>query len=198
VNVNQIGCDAYIGGCLKWLCGGPGAAFLWVRPEVRERLRPRLTGWMAHARPFAFDPRPEPRDDAWRYLIGTPAIAALHAATPGLEIIHEVGIAAIREKSRRQTALLMERARERGHPVTTPHDPERRGGTVAIDLPHGLEISRALKSREILCDYRPGAGIRLSPHFYTRDDELHAAIDAIGEIAGDRSLERFDSSTTVT
>src|SRR5205823_522902 len=96
-----------IGGCLKWLCGGPGAAFLWVRPDLRRRLAPRLTGWMAHAQPFDFAPALERRDDAWRFLHGTPAIPALCGARPGLEIVNRVGVAAIRAKSERQTARLL-------------------------------------------------------------------------------------------
>jgi kynureninase len=179
--VRALGIDVYIGGCLKWLCGGPGAAFVWIDPDIRGRLRPSLTGWMAHEHPFAFEPRLDRRNDAWRFLHGTPNIPALYAARPGLEIINRIGTAAIREKSLRQTALLIELAGSYGFSCTTPRDPDRRGGTVAIDVEHGYEISRSLKSVDIICDYRPGAGIRLSPHFYTRDDELSAAVDAIAE-----------------
>jgi kynureninase len=182
VDVNAMGADIYIGGCLKWLCGGPGAAFLWAKPSVAARLLPKLTGWMAHERPFAFAPSLERRADAWRLLHGTPNIPALYAARPGLEIINEVGVAAIRAKSVRQTQQLITLAEEREFRVTAPRDADRRGGTVAIDVEPGYEISQVLISRDILCDYRPKAGIRLSPHFYTRDDELDAAIEAIGEI----------------
>lgn len=196
VDVRKSGIDIYIGGCLKWLCGGPGAAFLWVRPELREQLTPRLTGWMSHAHPFAFETTHHRRPDAWRYLVGTPAIAAFHAARPGLEIINDVGIPSIREKSLRQTALLMDLARARGFTARAPDNPEHRGGTVAIDVPNGLEVSRALKAREILCDYRPGVGIRLSPHFYTRDDELEHAVIAIAEILRERSWTAYGSSVS--
>jgi kynureninase len=182
VDVRALGIDVYIGGCLKWLCGGPGAAFLWVRPDVRARLTPRLTGWMAHTNPFAFAPDLQRRDDAWRFLHGTPNIPALYAARPGLEVIHEVGVGAIRAKSIRQTSRLIEAADASGFRCRAPRDPSRRGGTVALDVPHGYEVSRALKAREILCDYRPGAGVRLSPHFYTQDDELDAAVATIREI----------------
>jgi kynureninase len=182
VDVRRQGIDIYIGGCLKWLCGGPGAAFLWVDPRLRHRLEPKLTGWMAHQRPFAFDPELVRRDDAWRFLHGTPNIPALYAARPGLEIINQVGIEAIRAKSSRQTDRLLELAHQHGYRCTTPRDPFRRGGTVAFDVENGYEISQCLKSLDILCDYRPGAGIRLSPHFYNRDDELDAAIAAIREV----------------
>jgi kynureninase len=199
VDVHASGLDVYIGGCLKWLCGGPGAAFLWVDPDVRHRLRPRLTGWMAHQRPFAFEPRMERQENAWRFLHGTPSIPALYAARPGLEIIGRVGLPSIRAKSVRQTSRLLELAEARGFACKTPRDPDRRGGTVAIDVPHGYEISRSLKALDILCDYRPGAGIRLSPHLYTRDDELESVMAAIVEIQQTGAWRAFsEGRTTVT
>jgi kynureninase len=191
VDVAALGVDVYIGGCLKWLCGGPGAAFLWVRPGARDRLSPRLTGWMAHARPFDFSTSLDRRDDAWRFLHGTPSIPALYAAMAGLEVVNEVGVAAIRAKSERQTARLLDLADARGYRCTTPRDPDRRGGTVAIDVEHGYEVSRGLKTLDILCDYRPGAGIRLSPHFYNRDDELDAAVSTIAEILSGHAWRAF-------
>ncbi|HZW29403.1 MAG TPA: aminotransferase class V-fold PLP-dependent enzyme, partial [Isosphaeraceae bacterium] len=191
VAVHDLGIDVYIGGCLKWLCGGPGAAFLWVAPSIRTRWEPRLTGWMAHEQPFAFEPKLARRADAWRFLHGTPSIPALYAARPGLEIINQVGVAAIRARSVRQTQRLLDLAAAAGYRCTTPADPSRRGGTVAIDVENGLEIARSLKSLDILCDYRPGAGIRLSPHFYNRDDELDQAIAAIGEIRATGAWRAF-------
>jgi kynureninase len=199
VDVRALGIDVYIGGCLKWLCGGPGAAFLWVRPEIRPRLAPTLTGWMAHERPFAFEPALSRREDAWRFLHGTPNIPALYAARPGLEIVGRIGVAAIREKSLRQTDRLLALADSQGYRCTTPRDSARRGGTVAIDVEHGYEISRALKARGILCDFRPGAGIRLSPHFYTHDDELDSAVAAIREIQKTKVWQGFQGAgSTVT
>jgi kynureninase len=182
VDVRALGIDVYIGGCLKWLCGGPGNAFVWVDPDLRRRMEPKLTGWMAHQQPFAFAPELVRRDDAWRFLHGTPNISGFYAARPGLEIINEIGIKAIRAKSLRQTTKLLELAEQAGYRCTTPRDPARRAGTVAIDVDNGYEISKSLKARDIVCDFRPGAGIRLSPHFYNRDDELDAAIAAIAEI----------------
>ncbi|MFO0960670.1 MAG: aminotransferase class V-fold PLP-dependent enzyme [Isosphaeraceae bacterium] len=194
VNVRSLGVDIYIGGCLKWLCGGPGTAFLWVRPDCRGRLAPRLTGWMSHVRPFGFEPRLDRRADAWRYLHGTPSIPSLYAARPGLEIVRKVGMGAIRAKSIYQTARLLERAGERGWSCSTPSDPSKRAGTVSIAIDHGLAVSRTLKSRDILCDYRPGAGIRLSPHFYNRDEEIDEAIDAIADILDRGSWSSFAES----
>jgi kynureninase len=199
VDVRALGIDVYIGGCLKWLCGGPGSAFLWVDPDLRARLRPTLTGWMSHERPFAFEPSLSRRDDAWRFLHGTPSIPALYAARPGLEIIGRIGIDAIREKSLRQTRRLLALADAHGYRCTTPRDPDRRGGTVALEIEHGYEISRCLKARDILCDYRPGAGIRLSPHLYTRDDELDAAIGAMADIQKTEAWREFAGArSTVT
>lgn len=189
VDVDALGVDVYIGGCLKWLCGGPGAAFLWVSPRRRSELTPRLTGWMSHAAPFDFAPTLTRRDDAWRFLTGTPNISALYAATPGLEIIGEVGVDAIRAKSTHQTKRLLALADAQGWPCTTPRTAERRGGTVALDVPHGYEVSKVLKARDIVCDYRPGAGVRLSPHFYTLDSELDDAVAAIAEILASGAWE---------
>jgi kynureninase len=199
VDVRALGIDVYIGGCLKWLCGGPGAAFVWVDPALRRRLDPKLTGWMSHEQPFSFSPTLARRDDAWRLLTGTPSIPALYAARPGLEIVSAIGAAAIRAKSVRQTGRLLELADRQGYRCTTPRDPERRGGTVAIDVENGYEISQSLKALDILCDYRPGAGIRLSPHFYNRDDELDAAIAAIREVRATGAWRAFTTGqATVT
>src|SRR5262249_14712222 len=173
------------------LCGGPGNAFLWVDPAVRGKLTPALTGWMAHARPFAFEPQQDRRTDAWRLYHGTPSIPSLYAAIPGLKIINEVGVDAIREKSRAQTRRLLELADGEGYPCTTPRDPERRGGTVAINIENAYEVSQSLKALDILCDYRPGAGIRFSPHFYNIDSELAAAIEAIREIRATGAWRAF-------
>jgi kynureninase len=183
IDVRTLGVDVVVGGCLKWLCGGPGAAFLWVRPELRARLRPRLVGWMAHRDAFAFDTGEiQLRDDAFRFLTGTPSIPALYAARAGLEVIATLGIDAIRCKSLRQVALLVELARAAGFEVSAPRRPEERGGTVALDVPHAYEVSRELLRRDFLVDFRPGAGIRVAPHFYTADDELGAVVEEIRAI----------------
>ena len=185
LQLQEWGVDAAVGGCLKWLLGGPGNCYLWVRPDLVNQLEPRFTGWQAHPRPFAFEPGPiEFREGIGRFLTGTPNIPALHAAIEGLKIVSEAGQGPIREKSMRQTARLVELCEARGWNVTAPRDPAKRGGTVAVDAPHALEVATELNARDICCDYRPGAGIRLSPHFYTRDDELDAAVDAIAEILG--------------
>jgi len=122
------------------------------------------------------------RDDAWRFLNGTPHIPALYAAQTGLRVIDQVGVQVIREKSIHQTTRLLDLADEYGFKTTTPKNPEQRGGTVAVDVPHGYETMKELIRREFLVDYRPKAGIRLSPHFYNSDEELELTIKEIRKI----------------
>jgi kynureninase len=191
VDVTALDADFYFGGCLKWLCGGPGGAFLYVKPALARTLQPRFTGWQAHPRSFGFETgEMEYRDDAWRFLNGTPHVPCLYAVQPGLELIYQAGIDAIRAKSMRQTARLLALAGERGWPVTAVADPARRGGTVALNVPHAYEVSRELLTREFLVDYRVGAGIRVSPHFYSTDDELEATAREIASILDTRAYER--------
>lgn len=192
VAVDGLGADFLVGGVLKWLCGGPGGAFLYVRPELRSRLAPALTGWMAHPAPFDFEPPPiRRRDDAFRFLIGTPAIPALYAAREGPRIVAEAGLPAIREKSLRQTGRLIGLGRERGFSSATPETPARRGGTAAVNFENAREVARELNARDVVVDYRPGVGIRLAPHFYTEDRELSAAFAAIDEILETGSWRRW-------
>ena len=182
VDVKQLGVDFLTGGVLKWLCGGPGGCFLYVAPEVAHRLTPALTGWQAHARPFAFETEMAYADDAFRWLTGTPVIPALYAAVEGPRIVKRAGVERIRTKSMRQTARLIELADARGYRVTAPRNPEQRGGTVAFDVPHGYEVSEALLANDVLVDYRPNAGIRVAPNFYTTDEELERVVVMIDEM----------------
>ena len=181
VSVRELGADFLTGGVLKWLCGGPGGAFLYVAPEVRDIYAPSLTGWQAHKRPFGFEPEMEYAESAFRWLNGTPVIPALYAATEGPRIVRRAGIDAIRAKSVRQTSRLIELADARGFTVNVPREPAKRGGTVAVDIPNGYEVAQFLLSRDILVDYREGAGVRIAPHFYTSDEELETAFAAIDE-----------------
>lgn len=179
VDVKQSGVDFLTGGVLKWLCGGPGGCFLYAAPGAGGGAAPALTGWQAHVRPFAFESGMEFAQGSTRWLNGTPGIPALYAAAEGPKIVRQAGMDAIRAKSLRQTARLIELADARGFPVHAPRDPARRGGTVAFDVPHGYEVAQHLLAQEILVDYRPGAGIRIAPHFYTSDDELELAVETI-------------------
>jgi kynureninase len=199
VDVAQSGVDFLTGGVLKWLCGGPGGCFLYVAPSVRNSLEPSLTGWQAHARPFGFEPAMDYTGGIFRWLGGTPVIPALYAAIEGPRILRRAGIEAVREKSIRQTSRLIELADARGYPVSAPRDPARRGGTVAFDVPHGYEVAQFLLERGIIIDYRPNAGIRVAPHFYTKDEELELAVGTIDEALETGAWERFaNRRTTVT
>lgn len=196
VDVRALGADFAVGGVLKWLCGGPGVGYLYVRTDLQKQLKPTLTGWLAHRRPFEFEVGPvDRRDDAFRFLNGTPHIPALYACQPGLEILAQVGIEEIRRKSMRQTARIIEGAQARGWRVNTPMDPAERAGTVSIECPHAREVTPVLLARDVLVDYRPKAGIRLSPHFYNRDDEIDAALAQIAEILATRAWEKLATAS---
>jgi kynureninase len=197
VDVYALGADFLTGGVLKWLCGGPGGCFLWARPEVSASVAPALTGWQAHRQPFAFDPEMRYADGAWRWLGGTPVIPALFAATAGPKLLREAGMDAVRAKSLRQTSRLIELADARGFALAVAREPHRRGGTVAFDVPHAREVAQALLAREVIVDYRPGAGIRVAPHFYTSDEELEAAVQAIDEILAHEEWKKYTGETLV-
>ena len=183
VDVRALNLDFATGGSVKWLCGGPGAGYLYVRRDLWPQLEPAATGWMAHREPFAFAGGPiEYAPDAFRFLNGTPNVPALYSARSGYEIVNRIGVEAIREKSMRQTQLLIELADEAGFPVRTVRDPQLRGGVVILDVPNGKEVNRELTRREVLTDYRPQAGIRIAPHFYTLDEEIHRTIAEIKSI----------------
>lgn len=197
VDVRAIGCDFLTGGVLKWLCGGPGGCFLYVASNIRTSIAPTLTGWQAHSRPFEFEAEMDYASDAFRWLGGTPVIPALYAAAEGPKILRRAGINAIREKSIRQTSRLIELADKRGYTVKAPRDPARRGGTVAVDVPHGYEVSQFLLARDVLVDFRPGAGIRIAPHFYTSDVELDRAMQAIDEALTSGAWREFEQRNAV-
>ena len=190
-NVREFNVDFAVGGVLKWLCGGPGVGYLYAREDLRRKLRPAFTGWFAHRRPFQFEPGAiDSRDDSFRFLNGTTHIPALYACQPGLAILNQVGVKAIREKSVRMTARLFEGANVRGWRVNTAENPAERAGTVSIECPHAYEVCRELLARDILVDYRPQAGIRVSPHFYNREEECDFALSQIEEIVKTGAWEK--------
>ena len=199
VDVRKLGVDVLVGGVLKWLCGGPGAAFLWIRPSLRRKLQPGITGWFAHRNPFAFETSMKYTDGAARFLNGTPSIPALAAAQVGSGIISKIGIDKIRQKSIRQTALLIDESEGRGFTIRSPREPGRRAGTVTVDVPHGYQVSQELIRRNIIVDYREGSGIRLAPHFYNSDQELHFAIEQIEAILRTKAYRKHSGKRrTVT
>lgn len=183
LDVQALNVDFVTGGVLKWLCGGPGVGYLHVRPDLALKIQPTFTGWHAHENPFGFEVGPiRYSGGPYRFMNGTLHVPALYAARPGLKIIREVGVERIRQKSKRQTAKLMALADERGWRVNTPRDPERRGGTVSIEMPNSQQVAAELIKRNILVDWRPQAGVRFAPHFYNQDEELQLAISAVDEI----------------
>ncbi len=180
IDVRALGVDFATGGSVKWLCGGPGAGYLYVRSDLRTKLEPAATGWMAHRHPFEFEAGPiEYASDSFRFLNGTPNVPALYSARAGYAIVNQIGVPAIRAKSIRQTQRLIELADEAGFPVRSCRDSAWRGGVVVLDVPNGEEVTRELARRDVLVDYRPNAGIRIAPHFYTADDELDRVINEI-------------------
>jgi kynureninase len=183
LDVTALDLDFATGGSVKWLLGGPGAGYLYVRADLDQKLSPAATGWAAHARPFEFVNGPiEYASDIRRFLNGTPNIPAMYSARSGYEIVKEIGVAAIRAKSQRQTQRLIALADEAGLIVRSPRDSAARGGTIILDVPNGREVTAELGRRQVLVDFRPGAGIRIAPHFYTSDDEIAHTIHELHSI----------------
>src|SRR5581483_10826599 len=177
-----LGVEFCVGGSVKWLCGGPGAGWLYVRPDVAERLEPAFAGWQAHAAPFAFEPEMRYADGAARFLTGTPNVPALYAASAGYEIVAEIGVDRIRANSMRQTSVLVELVDAAGFELTSPRAAEVRGGSVVFRVPDFQAVHAELARRDIICDTRPDAGIRFGPHFFTTDDEIRFAVEQVQEI----------------
>jgi kynureninase len=190
VDVAALRVDFAVGGSVKWLCGGPANGWLYVRPDLAERLEPTYVGWQAHERPFAFEEELEYTTGAARFLTGTPNPAAHMAGTAGYDLIEEIGVDRIRENSLRQTALLIDLADAAGFEVHSARDPARRGGAVIVNVPESAAVYAELEARGILGDYRPGAGIRLGPHFFSTDDEIRFAIAQTAEILDSGAYER--------
>jgi kynureninase len=184
LRLEEWGVHAATGGSVKWLCGGPGAGYLWVDPELGRTLEPALTGWQADEEPFRFRTGPvHYAQGAWRFLTGTPNIPALHSCRPGYRLVAEAGVERVRERSLGLTQRLMDRAEAAGFEVRTPRDPDRRGGTVSVWHPEAERFTRELIAREVICDYRPAGGVRLSPHYFNTEAEVDRAIDLLAELA---------------
>lgn len=183
LDVTALNVDMACGGSVKWLCGGPGAGYLYVRPDLLPRFSPRVTGWFGHRAPFAFTmPEQEYADGIARFGAGTLAIAPLYQARAGAEIIGRIGVQAIRQKSLRQTEELLRRVKSAGYRLNSPTEASVRGGTVIFDFPGADRVCAELNSRSYFCDHRPGAGIRVSPHFYTTDEEIGRFMDQVAEL----------------
>jgi kynureninase len=195
LDVTALNVDFAVGGSVKWLCGGPGNGWLYVRPDLAEVLEPTFVGWQAHARPFGFEPELEYAEGAARFLTGTPNVPALYAGTAGYDLVEEIGVARIRENSVHQTSLLIDLLDEVGFEVGSPRDPARRGGTVTVRTPEFEAVHKELAERGILCDFRPDAGLRLGPHYYNTDDELRFTAAQIAEIVESGAYERHLGAT---
>lgn len=184
INLTELDPDFLVGGCHKWLCGGPGGGFLYVRPQLVESLRPGLTGWFGLANPFGYEKTHAPtlHRGIYRFLNGTPNVLALFAAQAGLDWVEKVGMEAIRRHSQLLTGWLMERLVERGWTVKSPSDPNRRNGMICVDFPGSQATQAALQARDIIVDWRPDCGLRISPHFYNQRSDLEALIEALDEV----------------
>ncbi len=193
-SVKELNADFATGGSVKWLCGGPGAGYLYVRPDLQQKLEPKTTGWMAHESPFAFDTSLRYASNITRFLHGSPAIPALYAAQSGYKIINEIGVDRIRQKSVRQTEFLIALAEEAGFEVTSPKESARRGGTVTVAHENASSMAKELVRREFVIDYRPGAGVRISPHFYTTEEELKLVIEEMKKIRETRAFELHETA----
>jgi kynureninase len=190
LDVTALGVDFAVGGSVKWLCGGPGNGWLYVRPDLAERLEPTYTGWQAHETPFGFEEEMRYASGAARFLTGTPNVPAHYAGTAGYDLIEEIGVDRIRANSLRQTQLLIDLADRAGFDIRSPRSPERRGGAVIVHVPDFPAVHAELTERQILCDFRPDAGIRLGPHYYNADDEICFVVEQIGEILETGAHER--------
>jgi kynureninase len=179
LDVEAMGCDAFVGGCLKWLSGGPGNAFLYVRPELIQQVRPQGTGWFATRDPFSFTLQELVfADDARRLETGTWAMPSHYAGLAGLELILEVGVANIQERLRDLTSRILERCDAAGVRTFTPRERERRCGIVTLECERPEEVESQLHAAGVIVDSRPGR-IRLSPHWCVTEDELERGMDLV-------------------
>lgn len=182
VDVQALGADVYLGGSVKYLSGGPGNGWMYVRPGLE--LEPVTTGWFGQLAPFDFDPENHYAAGAARFTGGTPGVPAAYAAAPAYEALVEIGVQRVRERSLSMTQPLLESALERGFTVRSPREPERRGGHVTIDPGDSTRVHDGLHARGFVVDHRPGVGIRVSPHFYNSIDEAMAVLAAMQDLRG--------------
>lgn len=177
LDVVAAGVDFVFGGAHKWLCGSCESAFLYVSPALLPRLEPAATGWIAAADPLSFAPPAGWAPDARRFAGGTPAVLPAQLSRPGLSILREVGVPAIRRWSLERTDHLIARAEEAGIAVATPRPHDRRGGIIALRFPGDAAVARDLIASGYVCSYR--GGLRIAPHFYNTDEEIDRFMDEL-------------------
>jgi selenocysteine lyase/cysteine desulfurase len=188
-DLETLGADLYVSGTLKWLFGGPGTAFLWLRPELAERLPPTTTGWFSSARQFDFDVASlDFAPDARKYELGTPSMPSAFIARGGLDLVAEIGVERLHERTIDLGRLTIRLADEAGLRVRAVRDDARRGGIVSVEAAEPKPVVDGLADRGIIVDYRPGV-VRLSPAFYNTEDEVRLAVEALRELipAADRA-----------
>jgi kynureninase len=184
-DVGEWDADFVVGGSHKWMCGGPGTAFLYASPQVLPTLRPRTTGWFAHADPFAFEPAPiRYAEGAWRLMGGTPSVPAYYVARAAQANLREVGIEQIRAHNLGLGEVVIARAQAAGLTIHSPLDGQRRTGFVAVDFPGSEAVSLQLVEERYKHDWRPGCGLRIGPHFYNTEAEVHRFMDRVVALAG--------------
>jgi kynureninase len=185
IDVVDLGVSFACGGSVKYVCGGPGAAWLYVRKDLIEQFAPRVTGWFGNEAPFAFTmPEQSYAETIWRYMGGTPAVAALYQARAGQSIIAEIGVRKIRDKSLVMTQKCIDWVDELGLKLNSPRSAEIRGGSVVFDFVGSADVCRELNRRKYFCDHRPAAGIRIAPHFYTKPEEIDLFFTEMKKIRG--------------
>jgi kynureninase len=179
LDVEAMDCDAFVGGCLKWLSGGPGNAFLYLRPSLISSMRPQGTGWFATRDPFSFTLRELTfADDARRLETGTWSMGCHYAGLAGLELILEVGVENIKERLRDLTDRILERCDEAGVKTFTPRERARRCGIVTLECDRPEEVEAGLHAAGVIVDSRPGR-VRLSPHWCVTEEELERGMDLV-------------------
>ena len=186
LNALEQGVDIVVGGCHKWLCGGPGAGFLALNPDLLREFEPRLTGWMGLADPFAYTKtsgRGELHPTALRFLGGTPSVPALYAARPALELLNGLGVDAIRRVSMTLTEFLRECLLEKGFSLKSPGDPELRNGMLCLEVAQGQKLTQELSKQGIVVDYRSDCGLRVSPHFYNNSEDLRGFVNTLTSLS---------------
>jgi kynureninase len=181
VDVTALGADFYVGGTLKWVCGGPGLTFIYASPHAIERT-PTVTGWFAAKEQFAFETiRFEPAETAARFQLGTPSVGPVYTGIPALELILEIGPERIYDRIRWLTSIVVDRSRDLGFSIASPHDAGKRGGIVMLRLPEPQHVVDQLALLSITVDARPGK-LRIAPHFYNTEEDIEAIMDALGDI----------------